>query len=933
MPNHQTDYQPNGIYSVLNQFYTEHQNDYEPDADSENLKTVLLKVGELPDLDKINIDDYLKNLPRHKIYKLAKFYGLEVFCTSESSNNLDSEVEIKTKKVKSELKKELKIILQKEQIKFENLNNWFDNYDKLRKSLLKRLWRELLKIAKKSLEQKATKNEPTETEILTNLKAKQITDWIFEALKPSTQECQRIQTAIDYASKQARENAEASLIKITLGIKNTENINKENKKDDLVEKHREDQALTNFFHDYVREVLGRVETENKEEKQQKDLKFGSSFLSNLVEEVTGGFLNYYKKLLENEAKFVLLNSDEKVKQGKVNKKGKYKKIGTFKFWLNWIEQEYPTHLIRKNIAFRMQKDQQKNKFKKKIDPKKYYQGVERFEKLLQAVRGEAKFLDKYNEITNLNYNEILAEYKSVVNHLTQAPDLKKFDQQRKQNIDIDPEKIKEMSKVPRLAFDHKKSFPHFEPKKKLHDFQADIDNILKKIDDLPNYEDKAYKVKIKDSKEVFREAIYSEIYAEKEQNPMGQARKIVDKCKDFKSKSTFLTDVYKEIRNLAEGNIASLNQKTIELKKNWVNIPDNEKNLVCLRELASWWLVLVKLELEILGSDKIEINGEQKSKQDLLKITNELASNIQGAYREFENEQESLAIYLSDAHRSPDKGTGFLSRDENGKLNLAISFDGETGDKKRLENLNFENKQSKDLGFLTYRYNKPFENLTKEINEILADKYQQIQDLTIQKLIENAQKDAKDGYFSYDFWNIFEPTKYKQFTKNQLTKANFSFDNQNSFLLPLQFSKNQERKYFWNRQNKTQDIFDKDSRLKISSMRLIKQYNIVDKKWEYFVSLAIYRLEKSNIKNQAEILEKAKENIIGIDAGAEQETMFSFGLTDKNGEVKPEVKLINFLPKKLHKKPQQLDTDGELKQIETLGKKIIKINEQKRRRI
>ena len=422
--------------------------------------------------------------------------------------------------------------------------------------------------------------------------------------------------------------------------------------------------------------------------------------------------------------------------------------------------------------------------------------------------------------------------------------------------------------------------------------------------------------------------------------------------KNWKQRATFLVDVYDEIVDIAENKIDEINQQIVKLKENWVNIPDNEKNLVCLRELASWWLVLVKLELEILGKNQIAVNGEQKSKQDLMKITNELASNIQGAYRELENEQESLAIYLSDAHRRPEKGTGFLSKSENGKLNLAISFDAEMskylnspleGWQPQVDGVFLEqtqdNKNKNEVlkqNFLTYRYNQPFKKLENEIEEILkdSDKYNQIKDkkdLTKEKIIENVRNDAAEGYFSYDFWNIFEPIKYKDFTKNQLEPVNFQPDNQSSFLLPLQFSKNQERKYFWNRQNQTQDIFSENSRLKISSMRLIRQYDIVDKKWEYFVSLAIYRLEKVEIKNQQEILKTAKENLIGIDAGAEMETMFSFGLTDKNGEAKNQEELDKFLPKKLHKKPQQIDTDSELKFIEeVLPAKIIRINKEKR---
>ena len=43
MSNHQENYQPNGIYTVLNQFYKKHESDYDFDPNGENLKNTVLK--------------------------------------------------------------------------------------------------------------------------------------------------------------------------------------------------------------------------------------------------------------------------------------------------------------------------------------------------------------------------------------------------------------------------------------------------------------------------------------------------------------------------------------------------------------------------------------------------------------------------------------------------------------------------------------------------------------------------------------------------------------------------------------------------------------------------------------------------------------------------------------------------------------------------
>ncbi|NJK71398.1 MAG: hypothetical protein HC932_04070 [Thermales bacterium] len=93
-------------------------------------------------------------------------------------------------------------------------------------------------------------------------------------------------------------------------------------------------------------------------------------------------------------------------------------------------------------------------------------------------------------------------------------------------------------------------------------------------------------------------------------------------------------------------------------------------------------------------------------------------------------------------------------------------------------------------------------------------------------------------------------TKYLRYNKPSLDTVNYSIQD---LLLKLHFAKNQSRKYFWNNFRKNQDgkvhhIFDPNSRLKVSSMRLIRKHNAIKQHYEYYLSLSIYRLEDSNVQ-------------------------------------------------------------------------------------
>jgi Zn ribbon nucleic-acid-binding protein len=138
---------------------------------------------------------------------------------------------------------------------------------------------------------------------------------------------------------------------------------------------------------------------------------------------------------------------------------------------------------------------------------------------------------------------------------------------------------------------------------------------------------------------------------------------------------------------------------------------------------------------------------------------------------------------------------------------------------------------------------------------------------------------AELKYFDYQFWNQGFSSAYKSFTKPNIEIG----VGRSEFVFPLHFGRNQSRKYFWNKSRSqgnglAHHIFDPASRLKISSMRLIRKHNSVNHTWEYYLSLAIYRLEEANTKLD---LTQSKE-IVGIDFGENQLAAFTHATQNGN---------------------------------------------------
>lgn len=151
-----------GITSILNTHYNNNRADFEVDIESENLKTVMLKIGEVPE----GSDQHRNQLPRHKRQRLvgipkinsrikAKFLADNQTIPKEELKKLsDQELkEYKDKRKQFWIKNlgDKESFQQKcEETINQNTNNlsglkvWFERYGKARRLILKHIYQQKL---------------------------------------------------------------------------------------------------------------------------------------------------------------------------------------------------------------------------------------------------------------------------------------------------------------------------------------------------------------------------------------------------------------------------------------------------------------------------------------------------------------------------------------------------------------------------------------------------------------------------------------------------------------------------------------------------------------------------------------------------------------------------------------------------------------------
>ncbi len=255
-----------------------------------------------------------------------------------------------------------------------------------------------------------------------------------------------------------------------------------------------------------------------------------------------------------------------------------------------------------------------------------------------------------------------------------------------------------------------------------------------------------------------------------------------------------------------------------------------------LRNIASWMEILADSEARKLKPDF----GKELKLQ-----ANRISTRLQGLWSYIEDQSQTESIYLSGMYRKFGEGCSYLcSNEKKNELSLLLNFQ------------NTIQKGNSNLYVLGY---------VNEKDELLDDP-------------ENSQK-------------------YKNYNKPKLSYV--CFDSESTFNFPLHFGVNQSRKYFWNNVRGTQNnkgekpkdkdgneiennqihnIFNPNSRLKVSSMRLIRKHNPIRGVWEYYLSLAIYRLEEAKVNMD---LSKSK-SIVGVDFGENQ--LAAFTHSDLNGK-------------------------------------------------
>ena len=864
-----------GITSILNTHYNNNRTDFEVDIESENLKTVMLKIGEVP-----QDTTQTKPLPRHKQQRLAgipkinsrikaRFLADNPTIPKEEFKKLsDQELkEYKDKRKQFWIKNlgDKESFQQKcEEVINQNTNNliglkvWFERYGKARRLILKHIYQQ--KLCQNSGNDQYEYNcnsEEFEAQLGLKedekLRLKDFKKWLWE-------------------NKTTTDNLGQNTI--------------------IGTDHTSSQVITNAFHNAVKEICKEETLKSKIQELKMD-----KLLPNLFEDVGASLLSFYKRLTKAEVDFKWIFDD----------------TNTTKVNSSYIQSNHNTtncvfSKISDSFIFQDAKPADKLKVKALIGLKDEY---------VILKKGLNKGSD--NDKMKLNNENFCPQVVNIINYnlyrieiIKQWEDISRFKKAIKNGGFIFTEEerdsvAKSLESFVSIPFDPINSYPNFDEKKNnWSSIKSQIDSLeseIAKID--PQYiivtqtdsegrivsgvSIKSYSNLFtgkfdKTSEEIQESEYYVNILGKREwRTASAQAREVIwTKFKDG-NKFFMWQTAEEEIIKLANESINQFESKILPSIH-------TTKNYWHLREYAGW--IYVKLTL---ATTKIT-NAQIKAK--IQKQISQLASTISGfAYNLERSGFENQSIYLSDFLQEPQtqsNNKGFkssaylLSNSQNKTKNNLMA------DLKLSVGLNFaDNILSDNDGqhqALCYAFGSDAPTLSPKQDNVKGEDYQlkrtkvERQTSIYQKVkLESTKSNQEDFYFDYQKWNETEPEAYKFFTKPTQVKVNINPDNQNSFVFPLHFGKNQARKYFWNDCRKDDNdqlvhhIFDVNSRLKVSSMRLIRKFNPIRSVWEYYLSLAIYRLEKiETLRNTID-----PKNTIGFDVG--DNNLVDFAMVDDNG--------------------------------------------------
>jgi hypothetical protein len=830
-----------GITSILNKHYNDNHEHFEPDIDSDNLKTVLLKIGERPNLPKdildidleTEINKYFKNLPRKK-RKIQ--YTLNGDNKQDTVNKTIIDYKI-----------------------YKKLDNYFEDYGKCRRLLLKEIYR----------------------------------SWCNENKEYQKSSCELMGIVNEDSVQPLSKSTYDKIIELEKS-KNKDKLNSQ-----------QTQELTNAFHQWVRNFIKQKELSNQIKEFGMD-----RLLPNLYEDISGGLVGFFRKLISAECEY-----EKEI----INIKNfiieliSYDQVVTYNPYKHWDKTNFYGKIIDSYLHQSCSSLEYAARKKGEIFDRSQFniQGnakVSIYLEFREAIENAGKLSLEVNTKDLLSFNNVYNQLRKsceIIKHHTGRQQkefefmfkkkegvVKLINSREKTMIDYKATRDGSFTTINPLFFDPKKTFP-------LHEDQNTLDSLCFKINDLYDEIDKHKSnenlsiIEIS-KKKIFKEPFLSiknkernakgkmvskanirqELFEKEENTPNGSAHKVFNDyyilAKDGKFKGNYLKtsngnfakDKYSRNIKILEKEDSNkcykqakcevIKEANLEIEKLYtkINMGTIKEDYSKLRDLAGWIWVKMRILIE---------EADFSSRERLIKEISELASTISGfAYNLERSGYENQSIYLSDFLTRPQdkinddnfKSSAYLTTENRKKLSLAISF----------KSAIFKDEDSRNKA-LVYTFDEGNDEKARQSN---------LQNKNSDKIVVQDKWDKNFAlkYFNYEYWNKIAPLAYKSFTKPNIEIG----IGESEFVFPLHFGINQSRKYFWNKSrgtgynnekpdNLVHDIFNENSRLKVSSMRLIRKFNPIKTTWEYYLSLAIYRLEEAKVELSNNVTN------IGVDIG------------------------------------------------------------------
>lgn len=823
-----------GITSILNNHYNQYQDSFEVDIISKNLKTAVLKIGEIPseleNPNKIQSSDeiweaYFRELPKVKKSKLSKFYD-----TSKGTGLLDQ--------------------LKEEGQKLNQLSEYLENYGDLRRKILETIYEEVLSDKKEGFNCNSI---------------------IFRDLVSKNPEFQKL-----YSELVKQEN---------------ERLKKAQTATTPINQHQ----ITNYIHNWLRNYIEHCELINSDENYKKL----RHLLPNLAEDIGNSLFGFFRRLISAELQF----------RDKFN--------SNLRNALVEFKTDYKPLIKKPANQFKITISKSKGIFDQNYES--LNQNIARLEELLKKYDAEGKKTNKPEvEIADIfEYNSVIIELRILINYFAQQDKMSQLigifrpkDYKAKvfkKNIGFVEKNFNPYKKgvfyevLDSVFFDPKTTYPRYERINSIDELEQYLKNFCQEIEDQKRLGEHKVDINYLQKNKIFKEPFDTDTSSEyikdkngKKTTNFKKPEEIENKYADLNPRANAHYQVFcgsQEIKSLMKDrNLEQVEKINNEFfywleenfekytsMKRW-DVKEN-KNYKSLESLADWYWVKYRLEIEKIADFTVR-NAFIKKCSEMRTLIADFGYNLErGGF-------ETQAMYLSDFYNPPS-----------------------SPDKKFKSNTYLYTNATKNRLRLALSFNQPIESSDNQDKQALVYTYQQARDpeKELEKLWKDGGNDTELKYFHYDFWN--EPSEanpelrsIKSIGKSESDKGKpaYSYFNkielcpigESEFDFGLQFGINQSRKYFWNKARKDQtgninvhDIFDPESRLKISSMRLSKRFNPIRQTWEFYLNLAIYRLEKAKVTEQA-IIKKHQDqgtglNTYGFDVG--ENNFVAFGTVDREG--------------------------------------------------